>query len=298
MAVINPPIVAGIDAGGTSFKLGIATADGTLLAHDRVATTTPEATITAVATLIKTMVADQSGMLTGLGIAAFGPLDIDPGSKTYGSILKTTKPGWSDVDLRRRFATALGVDVAVDTDVNGALRAEMKWGAAQDTPSAAYITIGTGIGAGIYAGGDYLGRPSHPEFGHIRIQRHRDDLNFAGVCPFHGDCLEGLASANAIWERFGDPQAMAPDHPGWEIEAFYLAQACLSLTLLCRPEKIILGGGLMQAQHLLGLVHDHYSTLMNGYLELRDEAVQELIVRPGLKDQAGLMGGVALALTL
>ena len=191
-----------------------------------------------------------------------------------------------------------GVDAAIDTDVNGALRAEMKWGAARDAASAAYITIGTGIGAGIYAGGHYLGRPSHPEFGHIRVQRHPGDLNFAGVCPFHGDCLEGLASAASVWARFGNPEKLESDHLAWQIEAYYLAQACVSLTLTCRLEKIILGGGLMQASHLLGFVHDHYTALMGGYLAQSPEAVPALIVLPGLKGQAGLMGGVALALTL
>ncbi len=288
-------LIAGIDAGGTTFKCGLAGPDGTLVAETRIATTAPAPTLLACADFFISELASRGAVLGALGIAAFGPLDVDPASDTYGTILKTPKPGWSGTDLRRSFSAALKVPVALDTDVNAALAAEMKWGAAQGTSSAAYVTVGTGIGAGMFAAGQFIGKPRHPEFGHIRVKRHDKDTDFPGTCPLHGDCLEGLASAPAFTRRFGPPQDLAASHPGWDILAYYLAQASLNLSLSLRPERIILGGGLMLAPHLLAMIRDQYETLMNGYFGESASDIETLITRPSLGDQAGLMGGIYLA---
>lgn len=290
----NKALIAGIDAGGTSFKCGLASKDGKLIASKRFATTTPEQVITACAHYLKSEAAARGGKLVSLGIAAFGPLDVDPLSPDYGTILKTPKPGWSGTRLKADFENLLGVPVSIDTDVNGALLAEMETGAATGVQSAAYVTIGTGIGAGIFSGGALVGRPHHPEFGHIRIARHADDT-FEGACQFHGDCLEGLASAPAFTVRYGDPVTLPADHKGWLVEAYYLAQACWALSLTFRPERIMLGGGLMLAPHLLGMVRAAYFDLAAGYLGEDRQATDAMIVRPAHGDDAGLLGGLHLA---
>jgi fructokinase len=288
------PLLAAIDAGGTTFKCAIAKMGGGIIASQRFPTRSPEETLSACSDFFLQHMTDENN-LQALGIAAFGPLDVDSSSAHFGSILKTPKPGWSGVNLKAEFERRLSLPVNIDTDVNGALLAEMKWGAARECHSAAYVTIGTGIGAGIYANGDLLGKPHHPEFGHISVRRHILDRDFKGLCPFHTDCLEGLASAKALTHRFGDPKALSIYHKGWNIIANYLAQACMSLTLTARPERIILGGGLMLAPHLIGAVRKEFFSLMNGYLNQSLDDVNALIVLPVLGDDAGLWGGVKLA---
>ena len=283
-------VLAGIDAGGTTYKCALASLDGEIITSRRIPVTTPEATINLSCTYLFEELTARNLDLMRLGVASFGPIDVDPASSTYGSILTTPKPFWNEAPVRTMLQERMGVEVVVDTDVNGALGAEMKWGAAKDATTAAYMTIGTGIGAGIYANGAFLGRPSHPEFGHIRMQRHPAD-NFEGVCPLHSDCLEGLASAPAIAARFGDPTALPDDHIVWEMESFYLAQACLSLSLTIRPQVIILGGGVMLRDGLLERVRSSYAQLNNGYL---DDTLR--IERPDLGDNAGLKGGILLAM--
>lgn len=294
MSKQNGLLVGGVDGGGTTFKCCISTAEGEILRSERFVTARPEDTMDACSDFfVRCAKAGQPP--EGIGIACFGPLDIDPQSANYGSILNTPKAGWSGFNVRNELADRTGLPVSVDTDVNGALGAEMAWGAARGAKSAVYVTVGTGIGAGIFANGDFLGRPSHPEFGHIRVTRHRDDI-YGGSCSFHGDCLEGLTSAPAVEARFGPPELMAPDHPGWEIVACYLAQACISLTLTLRPEKIVLGGGLLLAPGLIDHIREQYAAMLNGYLDMPTDAVAQLIVLPGLGDNAGLLGGAKLAL--
>ena len=294
MSKQNTLLVGGVDGGGTTFKSCISTPEGEILRSERFVTAGPEDTIDACADFFARCAASGQPA-QAIGIACFGPIEIDPQSANYGSILNTPKLGWSGFNVRDELALRTGLPVSVDTDVNGALAAEMAWGAAREARSAVYVTVGTGIGAGIYANGDFLGRPAHPEFGHIRVTRHRDDI-YPGACSFHGDCLEGLTSARAVEARFGPPELMAPDHPGWDIVACYLAQACISLTLTVRPEKIVLGGGLLLAPGLIDRIHEQYTAMMNGYLDLPDSAAAQFIVLPGLGDNAGLLGGAQLAL--
>lgn len=280
----------GIDAGGTTFKCGLADTTGALIKTHRVPVTTPAETIAACSDWF--MKAIGSATLKSFGIASFGPIDVDPHSASYGTITGSAKPGWSGTNLRASFSKALGLPITLDTDVNGALLAEMSKGAAKGCASAAYVTVGTGIGAGLFANGSFLGRPSHPEFGHIALRRSPGDEAFQSVCPFHPDCLEGLASARAIRARAGDPEALSPDHPVWAIAADYLAQAARTLTLTFRPERIILGGGLLLAPHLVGRVRKAFEAQMGGYLE--HAPASELIVTPALGDNTGLIGAILL----
>ena len=239
MAEPPAPLIGGIDAGGTTFKCAVAAPDGRLLATLRVPVTTPEATIGACIDFFRWEMKERGTKLSVLGIASFGPIDVDPASPEYGTLYATPKPGWAGTRLSARFFSALGVPVVLDTDVNGALAAEVDRGAAKGFASAAYITVGTGIGAAVWSAGEFLGKPSHPEFGHIRVERHPWRSRLAGICSFHGACPKASPARRS-------PQGLArrksASDPAWEIEAFYLAQACAALFYTARPQRILLGG--------------------------------------------------------
>lgn len=285
---------AGIDAGGTSFKCGVFRDDWTLLASARVQVTSPAETIEACVSFFRDLLDREELSSTSLGVASFGPLDVDPGSADYGTILSTPKPGWSGVPLRAMLADAFSTEVVIDTDVNGALLAELTRGSATGCQSAAYITVGTGIGAGLYANGGFLGRPAHPEFGHIPISRHVLDREFQSVCPFHPDCLEGFASARAFEARHGSAVELAEEHIGWQIEADYIAQACQSLYLTLRLERIVLGGGLPQARHLVPLVRKALVARLNTYTDMTEHVAESLIMGSAFGDEAGMLGAALL----
>ncbi|MEL6858254.1 MAG: ROK family protein [Pseudomonadota bacterium] len=285
--------VAALDAGGTSFKCALVALDGTLLSAWAVPTSTVDDTLARCAAEFEAAFEARGRRARRLGIASFGPVDVDPASATYGTILGTAKPGWQDAALGPRLSAALDMPFHLDSDVNAALLAEMRWGNAQHAQSAAYMTVGTGIGAGLFVNNGLLGRPTHPEFGHIRVVRHSRDQDFPGTCALHGDCLEGLASAAAFMARWGDPTQLPADHYAWEIEAFYLAQACMNLYLMARLECVILGGGLMQAAHLLPRVAEAFDALMGNYLPITG---RQLISAPGCGKHAGVLGGAEIAL--
>lgn len=289
---MSKSLIAGIDAGGTTFKIGVAEPGGPVLAKAKVPTTAPDETIKRAVDAVNGLAGQVGGSVTALGIAAFGPVDVDPASGDYGTILKTPKPGWTNVPLRQRFASLLPVPVRLDTDVNAALEAEMSRGAARGAESAAYITVGTGIGGGICAKDRFAGRPAHPEIGHIRVRRHPDDHDFAGTCPFHGDCLEGMASGPAVAARFGDPARLPPDDPRWEIPAFYLAQLSVALVLFFRPRRIVFGGGLLTEDGLIDRIRVNHDSLIAGYVS--DAGSEELIVKASLGQDAGLYGALAV----
>lgn len=286
-------VIAAIDAGGTSFKCALVGADGAMLRTWRVPTQTPEITLNACVASFERACADLGVQPKALGIASFGPVEIDPQSPLYGTITGTAKAGWANAAIGPVLGKALGLPFHLDSDVNAALAAERQWGAAQSTNSAAYMTVGTGIGVGLYLNGDFAGRPAHPEFGHIRVARHVDDRAFHGTCALHGDCLEGLASARAFEDRWGDAARLPHDHVGWEIEAFYLAQACLNLYLATRLEKILIGGGLMQAAGLLEKTQIAFDHLIGDYLPVHGA---QIIASPGLGGHAGVLGGAVVAL--
>ncbi len=277
-----------IEAGGTKFVVALVTGSGDILDTQRVDTTAPEETLGKTFDWLR-----ARGALDAIGIASFGPVELDRASPHWGFITRTTKPGWDMTDFGGRAAREFGVPVGFDTDVNGAALSEARWGAAQDQKIAVYVTIGTGIGGGAVVGGVPLQGMSHPEMGHVRLQRHPEDLGFKGICPFHGDCLEGLASGPAIMARYGASLSDLPQgHVGHEIIAFYIGQFVTLLQSMMEPGRIVLGGGVMGTPGLIERVRIEADRLGGGYF--RGNA-QEIVVAPGLGDNAGLLGALALA---
>ena len=281
-----------IEAGGTKFIVGVVSAPDDIRETARFDTTTPAETIgAALGWLIAAQ--ERHGAFSAIGIASFGPLELDRKAENWGHITATTKPGWSNCDFGALVEREMQLPVGFDTDVNGAALAESRWGAGRGQPACVYVTIGTGIGGGAIVDGKPLHGLSHPEMGHIRPQRHADDSGFAGVCPFHGDCLEGLASGPAIKARWGATLSELPgDHPGHEIIAWYLAQLVVTLQSIMEPGRVILGGGVTGTPGLIGRVRRKAEELGKGYFRGRPG---EIIVLPGLGENAGLLGALALA---
>lgn len=281
-----------IEAGGTKFVVGIVAAPDDIRETARFDTTTPDETIGGVIEWLKLAQA-RHGTVSAIGIASFGPLELDRQAANWGFITATTKPYWSDCDFGGHVARELGLPVGFDTDVNGAALAEARWGAGRGLPACVYITIGTGIGGGAIVDGRPLKGLSHPEMGHIRPQRHPDDLGFAGICPFHGDCLEGLASGPAIKARWGASLSELPAvHPAHDIIAWYLAQLVVTLQSIMEPGRVILGGGVTGTAGLIARVRQKAAELGKGYFRGKPS---EIIVPPDLGDKAGLLGAFALA---
>jgi fructokinase len=235
--------------------------------------------------------------LAAVGIASFGPVDLNPASTTYGYITTTPKPGWQMVDIAGQVRDRLGVPVGFDTDVNAAALGEYRWGAAQGDDPVVYITVGTGIGGGAFVNGRPVHGLIHPEMGHLLLPPVPGD-EFPGICPYHGRCLEGMASGPALGTRAGKPaKDLAPDDPLWDLEARYLALAVANITYVLSPRRVILGGGVMEQRQLFPRIHEHVLALTNRYL--RHPAVQEdiasYIVPPGLGARCGMLGAVELA---
>jgi fructokinase len=240
----------------------------------------------------------EAGQLAALGIGSFGPVDLKRNSPSWGHITSTPKQGWRDTDLAGPFARELGIPIAFETDVNAAALAEARWGAAQGLTNCVYLTIGTGIGGGAVAEGRILHGMLHPEMGHIRIPRDATADPFPGNCPFHGDCLEGLAAGPAIQARWSKPAGeLPPEHPAWALEARYLALAVANFVFTLSPERVILGGGVMHQAHLFPLIRKELGSILNGYIQapgVRDD-IGNYVVPPGLKDRSGILGALALA---
>lgn len=286
----------GIEAGGTKFVCAVATGPDDILAETRFPTTTPGETIEQAVAFFRRHQGSQG--LAAIGIASFGPVDPNPDSSTFGYITTTPKPGWAHTDLAGAIRQELSVPVGFDTDVNGAALAEHRWGAAAGLDTFVYLTIGTGIGGGCMANGKLVHGLIHPEMGHIRIPHDRERDPFPGVCPFHGDCLEGLAAGPAIEARWGGRAETLPaDHPAWPLEADYLALGLVNIICCVFPQRIILGGGVMEQAHLFPLVRSRVQELLNGYLKtsLILDRIDEYVVRPGLGNRAGVLGAIALA---
>lgn len=287
------PLFGCVEAGGTKFVLGVARDPHTILRTARIPTTTPQETLTA-ARAFFAEAQGEWGAFDALGIASFGPVDLDRSSPDWGRIVDTPKPGWSGTDLVGPFAAALYCPVGLDTDVNGAILAESLWGAAVGADIAVYVTVGTGIGGGALVEERPVHGSRHPEMGHMLPRRHPEDRDFAGICPFHGDCLEGLASGPAIAARWGASLSdLDANHPAHDITAYYLAQLVVAQQALLSPRRIVLGGGVFGTPGLLDRVRHEAARLANGYFGTEDYAT--LIVAPGLDDRAGLLGALALA---
>jgi fructokinase len=284
-------LYGGIEAGGTKFVCAVAE-QPTASPIDEVTlpTTTPEATIHETIAFFKRY------DLKALGIGSFGPVDLHIESPSYGYITATPKPGWRNTDLAVRCA-ALTVPVGFDTDVNAAALGEWRYGGGQGAECVVYITVGTGIGGGAVINGRLLHGLIHPEMGHILVRRHPED-EYAGHCPYHRDCLEGMACGPALAERWGRPAGeLPPGHRAWEFEAHYLAQAITAILYTLSPQRVILGGGVMHQKQLFPLIRHKTAELLNGYLQspaILDQ-IDTLIVPPGLGDRSGAVGALELA---
>jgi fructokinase len=286
-----------IEAGGTKFVCAVGSDPRNLLDETRFPTTTPQETLSRSLEFFRAS-EKKHGKLASIGLASFGPVDLDPASPSYGSITSTPKPGWSHTDLINVFRSEFGVPVGFDTDVNGAALGEWRWGAAQGLDNFIYLTIGTGIGGGAYVNGRLVHGLVHPEMGHIILPRDEQEDSFPGFCPFHGNCLEGLAAGPAIEKRWGQrAETLPPDHPAWALEAHYLALGLTNFICTLSPQRIIMGGGVMQQPVLWRLVRAETQHLLNGYVRsprLLDE-IDAYIIPPGLGNLAGVSGALALA---
>ncbi|MFB5760316.1 ROK family protein [Paenibacillus medicaginis] len=284
-------VLGAIEAGGTKFVCGIGNEQGEIMDRVSFPTEAPEVTMARVIEYF------EGKNVEAIGVGSFGPIDPIVGSSTYGYITTTPKPHWSNYNLIGKLKAHFDVPMGFDTDVNGAALGEYTWGAAKGLDSCIYITVGTGIGAGAVVGGQMLHGLSHPEMGHILVRRHPEDT-YEGFCPYHGDCLEGLAAGPAISKRWGTQGAeLSPDHPAWELEAHYLAQALMNYVLILSPQKIIMGGGVMKQAQLFPLVRRKLQEMLKGYVQHTSLTadIDSYIVPPGLGDNAGLSGALALA---
>jgi fructokinase len=295
--VATNPLVGGIEAGGTKFVCAVGTSPDDLRSQVRIATTTPRETI---GQAIEFFQAERArlGPLAGIGIASFGPIDPDPASPTFGYITSTPKPGWDNTDFAGAVGRALGVPVGFDTDFNVAALGEWRWGAGQGIDNLIYLTIGTGIGGGGLVNGKPMHGLIHPEMGHIRIPHDSALDPYRGHCPFHGDCLEGLACGPAINERWQQASETLPEgHPAWLLEANYLALALVNFICTLSPQRIILGGGVMSHAPLFPLIRQNVQQLLNEYVQSPAiiKQIDQYIVPPGLADRSGVLGAFALA---
>jgi fructokinase len=285
----------GIEAGGTKWVCGIGEGEARILESESFPTTTPQETIARAAEFFR----DRN--LDGIGIASFGPIDIRHDSPTLGYITTTPKAGWAHTDLVGTLRATLGIPIVLETDVNAAALAEWRWGAAVGLDTFCYVTVGTGIGGGVIVNGELLHGLLHPEIGHMRLPHDQARDPFGGVCPYHGDCLEGLASGEAIRRRWGRPGEELDDTAVWELESEYLALGLMNLICTLSPQRIVLGGGVSKHPPLLHLVRDRLRVLLGDYFDTPEltqpDAIDRYVVTPGLGDQAGLLGALELVQT-
>jgi fructokinase len=278
--------------GGTKCIAILARGPDDVVATETIPTTSPDETLGRLEETIAAWRAEQG--FEALGIGSFGPLDLDPLSPGYGRITSTPKPGWQGVLVKEQLERAAGVPTAFDTDVNGAAMAEMRWGAGQGLDDFAYVTVGTGIGVGLIVNGKPTRGFAHCELGHIRPVRLPGD-SFAGSCPYHGDCVEGLAAGPSLKARGGN-EGFAPDEQVWESVAWALAQLCHAIVSAAAPRAIAMGGGVIEGQsHLLGRIEAMLVESLNGYMIL--PAGGPYLRSPGLGADAGPLGAIALAMS-
>ncbi|HTL61454.1 MAG TPA: ROK family protein [Nitrospira sp.] len=286
-------IFGGIEAGGTKFICGIGTGPHDLQVVS-FPTVAPDETIRQAIRFFR----DAAGpRLSAVGIASFGPIDLDQKSATFGAITTTPKTAWRNVNLVRTMANALAVPVAIETDVNAAALAEAEWGAARGLEDCVYVTVGTGIGGGVVVRGRPVHGLLHPEIGHLRIPQLQED-GFPGSCPFHANCLEGLASGPALLKRWAcAPESLPVTHPAWKFEAHYLAVAISTVLYTLSPQRIILGGGVMQQAVLFPMIRRNVMQIVNGYIDKPQvqESIDGYIVPPQLGTHSGVLGGILLA---
>ena len=286
-----------VEAGGTKFVCAVGSGPGDLRCKTTLPTENPDKTLSQVVEFFHSAT-EQHGPLASIGVGSFGPVDVHSDSSTFGHITATPKPHWSHVDVVGTLRQAFPVPFGFDTDVNAAALGETLWGAGQGASVVIYMTVGTGIGAGVLHNGELLHGLVHPEMGHQRIPHDRDRDPYAGHCPFHGDCLEGLASGAAMTDRWGKPGSeLGDDHPAWELEAEYLALGITNMTLLLSPQRVIVGGGVMKQPGLIDSVRTHTLRLLADYVKhpLMQSDLSRFVVPPGLGDESGILGALALA---
>lgn len=276
-----------IEAGGTKFVCAVGNDRGDIIDEAQFPTTVPDETMKEVISFF------QKHHVKAIGIGSFGPIEVNKDHADYGSITSTPKLTWANYPIVDVMKEKFDVPIGFNTDVNAAALGESFTGAAKGLDSCLYITVGTGIGAGAVVNGSLLQGWSHPEMGHILVRRHPEDL-YEGTCPYHKDCLEGLAAGPAIERRWGQKGIkLADNQEVWEMEAFYLAQAIMQYMLILSPKRIIMGGGVMKQKQLFPLVRKHVAALLNGYISLPE--LEAYIVPPGLGDRAGITGALMLA---
>lgn len=280
-----------LEAGGTKMVFGIGNERGEIIDRESCPTTEPSETIHTITDYF------SRHQIDALGIGSFGPVELNLESPEYGSITTTPKPHWSGFPIVQEFKNRLQVPIGFDTDVNAAALGELHWGAAAGLQSCIYTTIGTGVGSGVVAEGRLVHGMLHPETGHIPVKRHPED-SFAGSCPYHQDCLEGMAAGPALEKRWGKKgYELANEAKVWEMEAYYIAQAVVHFIYILSPEKVILGGGVMKQQQLFPLIRRGVKEMLNGYVQREQilNAIDQYIVPPGLGDNAGFCGALMLA---
>ncbi|MEL7522772.1 MAG: ROK family protein [Cyanobacteria bacterium J06553_1] len=295
---LSEPLFGGIEAGGTKFVCAVGNSPNNLKAQTRILTTTPTETLNQVVDFFREQ-QNQKGEIAAMGIGAFGPVGVNPNSPKYGWFLNTPKPGWQQVDFVGLIRRELGINnIGFDTDVNAAALGEYQWGNAQGLENFIYLTVGTGIGGGGMIGGKLIHGALHPEMGHILIPHDRKADPFVGACPFHQDCLEGLASGFAMEKRWGKKGIdLPPEHPAWDLEARYLAMGIVNFVLTLSPQRVIIGGGVMEQPSLFPKVREQVRSQLNDYLDI-PEIIQDIdryIVPPKLGGKAGFSGAFALA---
>lgn len=281
-----------IEAGGTKFVVCVGDEKGNILERGSFPTESPEETMRNVFKFF------DDKEVEAIGVGSFGPIDPDLNSPTYGYITTTPKTGWTNYNIVGALQERYKIPIGFDTDVNGACLGEVMFGAARGLDNALYMTIGTGIGCGAIVEGKLVHGMLHPEMGHIKLIKRSDD-EYQGKCPYHGTCFEGLAAGPAIEERWGiKGQDLAADHPAWDLEAYYIAQALANYILVISPKKIILGGGVSKQTQMFPLIHKYLREVLNGYVakdEILTDKINDYIVSPGLGDNAGVVGALALA---
>lgn len=282
------PAVFGVaELGGTKTLVGFGDEAGSLSDVERIPTTGPDETLARIIQLL-----GRRHGLQSVGIAGFGPLELRPSHAEYGHVTNTTKPGWSHVPLVRPVHEALGVPVGLDTDVNGAALGERRWGAARGVDDFVYLTVGTGIGGGAVSSGRLVQGLSHPEMGHVVVQRREDD-RFEGVCAYHGDCLEGMASGPALEARFGRDRSH-PTEQIADLAGYYLAQGIRSIVYLLSPQMVVIGGGVSGLPGLIASIQIHLGNQLAGYPGLVEHG-EGFLVLAGLGEKAGLAGALVIA---
>ena len=279
-----------LEAGGTKMVCAVGNEKGEIFEQISIPTETPALTMPALTEYFR------KNKIEALGIGCFGPVDLDKSSETYGYITSTPKLAWADYNIVGAFEDALGCPIGFDTDVNGSVLGEVTFGQAKGKKCVVYVTIGTGVGAGIYIDGRLLHGMLHPEAGHVLIQKRSTDV-FEGKCPYHKNCLEGLAAGPAIEARWGKKATLLQDDTQvWDLEAYYIAQALANYILTLSPDMIILGGGVMHQEQLFPLIRSYVKELLNGYIRTKELAQPESYIVPAsLKDNQGIMGCLELA---